>query len=389
MYFSALICNFLYPFQNSIQIFWKKAARVCEARGELFRKIRLCRFSEKRTHFGIKYSRIWSLIEKLYSDKTAIIMLHRVTTTINYSCASPLSGLEISAANLEKFILDRLSEGYKFISMDNLCDNFEKCLKKHLIITLDDGYKDNLTVAYPIFKKYNIPFTVYITNSFPDKCCKLWWYALYELAQNNSKVCFDMGGRNLFFEKNALKDEMFYKKLRDFYLSLNKAEEEIIYRQILEETGFAPDLGKEILDWRDVIELANDNLCTIGAHTGNHVNLRNLSKEEIFDEIYNAKVEVENKIRQRINHFSYPYGTNDSVNNEIIELVKDFGFKTAVITERDYINKKCSDAMHSLPRIGLNNYNYSKDRMNYLLNGVVIIKQRLLRKCVLQKRLML
>ena len=40
-----------------------------------------------------------------------------------------------------------------------------------------------------IFKKYNIPFTIYITTSFPDHNFTMWWYALEDIILNaNSHI---------------------------------------------------------------------------------------------------------------------------------------------------------------------------------------------------------
>lgn len=43
-------------------------------------------------------------------------------------------------------------------------------IKEGISVTFDDGYKNNLEIAYPILKSLNIPFTVFIsTNNFDDK----------------------------------------------------------------------------------------------------------------------------------------------------------------------------------------------------------------------------
>ena len=33
-------------------------------------------------------------------------------------------------------------------------------------------------IAYPILKKYEVPFTVYVATSFADRVGELWWLAL-------------------------------------------------------------------------------------------------------------------------------------------------------------------------------------------------------------------
>ena len=51
--------------------------------------------------------------------------------------------MKVTPEFLERFIIDLKSNGYEFISLDNLYDILikEKKQKKKIIITLDDGYK--------------------------------------------------------------------------------------------------------------------------------------------------------------------------------------------------------------------------------------------------------
>src|SRR5712691_10801335 len=49
--------------------------------------------------------------------------------------------------------------------------------RRFVCITVDDGYRDTLQWAYPIFKRNEVPFAVYIPTSFPDRLGELWWLA--------------------------------------------------------------------------------------------------------------------------------------------------------------------------------------------------------------------
>lgn len=41
-----------------------------------------------------------------------------------------------------------------------------------LLITFDDGYRNNYTLAYPIFKQFELPFSIFLVNSFIGKTLK-------------------------------------------------------------------------------------------------------------------------------------------------------------------------------------------------------------------------
>ena len=51
--------------------------------------------------------------------------------------------------------------------------NISDYQKNDCLITIDDGFKNNYTNAFPIFKKYDIPFIIFLCTSFLDN--KLIW----------------------------------------------------------------------------------------------------------------------------------------------------------------------------------------------------------------------
>lgn len=93
--------------------------------------------------------------------------LHRVRD--NLSSDINLRKYEITPTRLESLIYDCLNKGYDFVSMDEVYDfvsGRKRCKSKFIAVTLDDGYEDNYSIAYPIFKTYNIPFCVYVAQSY-------------------------------------------------------------------------------------------------------------------------------------------------------------------------------------------------------------------------------
>ncbi len=64
----------------------------------------------------------------------------------------------------------------------------------------------------------------------------------------------------------------------------------------------------------------------IGGHTLSHVDLTSISPEEAKNEILKGKNELEDIIGRKINKFCFPKG---KYNNNILEIVKEAGFKSA------------------------------------------------------------
>ena len=119
-----------------------------------------------------------SCLSSYFSGFATIFMLHRVSP-LGEGGIQPNENMKVTPEFLEKFIIDMRADGYSFISINRLHEIIlnREIVFKQIVITLDDGYKDNFNIAYPIFKKYDVPFTVYITSSFPNGSAYLWWYA--------------------------------------------------------------------------------------------------------------------------------------------------------------------------------------------------------------------
>lgn len=289
-----------------------------------------------------------------HGEIATILTLHRVYPFKNDALLLN-EGIRISPEFLKNFIFALQKNGYEFISLDRLYEiicNKEK-VKKKIVFTLDDGYKDNFTYAYPIFKKYKIPFTIYVTTSFPEKRAILWWYILEDLVKKNDQLYLSNGQVYECKEENQKKSA--FKDIRKIILSLTN-------------TGLLENLNKLFKDykidwykqcnelaltWEQIKDLSNDSLCTIGAHTSNHLSLNLLSKEEIIIEVLESKKLLEQKIEKKIEHFAYPFGGRNEIGKRECDMLKEFQFKTATTTRRGNIFLKHIDHLECLPRVYL------------------------------------
>lgn len=108
-----------------------------------------------------KIKRYWFLLTHPVIGE--VWQLHRVT--FKHSKQERMWPYEITPKRLENLIVEYQSKGYEFVSIAEVAERMKgKDGKKFVAVTLDDGYANNYEVAYPIFKKYEVPFCVYISR---------------------------------------------------------------------------------------------------------------------------------------------------------------------------------------------------------------------------------
>ncbi len=130
------------------------------------------------------------LLRPFFGGLGSILMFHRVCPPSGKKSVPGASDIEYTPERFEE-IIDHLSTlGYHFISLEELYSGLkqENLNSRIAVITFDDGYVDNFTYAYPILKKRRIPFTIYVTTSFPDGNAVLWWYLLEDLLNRNGEI---------------------------------------------------------------------------------------------------------------------------------------------------------------------------------------------------------
>ena len=266
-----------------------------------------------------------------------ILMLHRVVE--NRSVLEANRQMEITPELLEKTILDYQSKGYRFISLDEVHEivSTQKRLKqKFVCFTFDDGYVDNYDLAYPIFKKYNCPFAIYVATDFPDGKALLWWYVLEDILIDQNELilgddsrydCPTIEKKNATFD--AVRHKIFNSQSQDIAQTLNHLF--VNYSYSFEDKNRALAMS-----WEQIAELAKDDLCTIASHTMSHGVLPNMSVEQVEEELRDSKIKLEQCIQKKVEHFAYPYGAS---NKSVMNLATKVGYKTAVLANGGMIRK--------------------------------------------------
>lgn len=114
-------------------------------------------------------TKTYELKENMQYEKPYIpvLMYHEFKDIVGESESE--QSISVSTQLFEEQIQMLLQEDYTPITFKELEQYFEQkggLPAKPVIITTDDGYLSNYTIAYPILKKYNIPATYFITSAY-------------------------------------------------------------------------------------------------------------------------------------------------------------------------------------------------------------------------------
>lgn len=321
---------------------------------------------------ALYYSGVHQLTRPFYSGIGSILMFHRVLPQSNKPRIHNHQGLEVSPESLEGTINFFKKRNYDFISLDNLDDyRIEKHTRKRFVVfTFDDGYVDNYEIAYPILKKHNIPFTVYITTGLPDGHAFLWWYLLEELILENKSLELELGGKFKTYNTNSLKEkEIAFNQVRSVLAVADAAELEIHKANMFRNyQARSRQLTQFIsMSWSQIEELAKDPLVTIGSHTVNHYPLKSLSLNESNFELTESKKIIEAHITKEVLHFCYPIG---SYSSREVTLTPSCGYRTATTTNMNNFFGDHFNHSFELPRIMINSLTTEK-LLTLQVNGLL------------------
>jgi peptidoglycan/xylan/chitin deacetylase (PgdA/CDA1 family) len=257
---------------------------------------------------------------------------------------------------------------------------------KFAAFTLDDGYMDNYTHAYPVFKSYNVPFAIYVTTSFPDREAILWWYLLEDVLLREDEIEVQLDGQIIKYDTSTLiKKEAAFDAIQRHLTYAVGDNFELKCRSILRAPLNDPYQYVDglALTWEQIRELSQDPLATIGAHTIDHRALSKLSPAEAVRQVAESKLRIESQTGNEVRHFAYPYGSREAAGERDFSLVKECGFSTATTTRNGNIFGAHKAHLECLPRIAVNEI-LQKDieYLNLWINGLVPCCEHRFRKVV-------
>lgn len=270
---------------------------------------------------------------------------------ISFDDQSFINGRFLRESQLDK-LLKAMSEHFHAISMEDLKLGNLHPMKLNIVCTFDDGYKNNLTLAYPLFEKYNIPFTVFC-NDVP--------YHLMDLIDITH-----------YYQKELLQELIIYfqidlpiSHIKNYCKNLdpqkNRLFADFLYVRLYDSIKEQTRNFWELLTDEDLCTLDHSDLVSFGNHGANHVNYQFLTENQQLADL-NRVNERFKKLEINLNSFAYPFGTCSSTSISIIDKA---GYALQFSDDLNTDNPKILGRFTINPFISLENQLIAIDKGSY------------------------
>ena len=298
------------------------------------------------------------LIRFIFRHRLLVVMYHGVTTA-DYQ---PPVWTQLPFHVFEKQI-KWLSRNFNPVTLSDVVSaiKYGKALPPNsVLVTFDDGLKNNYTVAYPVLKKYQVPGAIFLTVDFIGTDHFFWvdelYMALVEAKLQGVAIDLSFPVADSCFKAGEIWDA--YYVLVEFLKRAPEVEREnrlkFIFDQVsIDRQKYRNDFG--LLSWNDVTTMDDEKLIEFGCHTATHKILTSISDENLENELLGAKQRMENKLGHKLNTFCYPnggFGVDYSAEHR--ELLHSAGYVCAFSTNSGMFNVG-SDHPFSIPRIAAGN----------------------------------
>jgi peptidoglycan/xylan/chitin deacetylase (PgdA/CDA1 family) len=199
------------------------------------------------------------------------------------------------------------------------------------MLTFDDGYRDNLTNALPILKKFGLPAIIFLTSGFIGTSNGFYWdIAAYCFSHTKKQSAFlPHLGEKVWADETAMRSVL--SEWVEALKRISEEEKQSAMRAlpaILEVEIPHLVFEKLMLSWEEARGMVLNGIA-FGAHTVSHPILTRVPLEQAEHELVESKKQIEEKLGAPIHTLAYPNGQSNDISPEVINAAKRSGFQAA------------------------------------------------------------
>ena len=136
-----------------------------------------------------------------------------------------------------------------------------KPLKNACMLSVDDGWRSTYDVIYPVMKKHNVPFTIFVSPHVMETGMNFWYYTL--------RFCNEDEIKDILIRRGYFAEEV---RKYPAELILKEILIDEVYDVLDEYLSLHPEINipRGFMNTEEVLELHRSGLVEVGAHTMIH-----------------------------------------------------------------------------------------------------------------------
>jgi peptidoglycan/xylan/chitin deacetylase (PgdA/CDA1 family) len=272
---------------------------------------------------------------RLWSRGPTVLFYHGIEENI---VDREVQALHLSLRAFERQIAF-VRRNREIVSMDDLYD----CIAsgraldpRQVILTFDDGYRNNLRVVAPLLNAWKLPFTIFVSSRHISEGRRFpsYYVRAAMLYTQNESIHLRSIRRTFALTTRTTRSSA----LATIIAALKKAPQHVVDEITLEckeqlsrvqwgdlDAYFS---SEEPMNWQDVRRVSEMG-AIIGSHCHDHCILHsNQSKEEVCRQLNQSKSTIEKNVAA-CRYMAYPNGTTDDISSVAYAAAKSAGFRIA------------------------------------------------------------
>lgn len=200
-----------------------------------------------------------------------------------------------------------------------------------VLITFDDGYLDNYTLAFPVLRSHSVPAAFFLSTGIVGSCHIPWWdhvaYVMKSARQRRFTLHYP-GELDVEIDARGIR-----KSVEDV-LMLYKSPRNTDPARFLAEVKEAakgddpPQSLRRFLNWEEAREMLAGGMA-IGSHTHSHPVLSQLTPAQQGEELTRSRQLLKTHLDIHADALAYPVGFPDSFSHETRKCAEDAGYRVA------------------------------------------------------------
>ncbi len=201
-----------------------------------------------------------------------------------------------------------------------------------VLVTLDDGYLDSYTTAFPVLRSHAVQAVFFLTTAFVGTNHLPWWDVIaYIVKRSRARVIRLEYPEPMTFDLDSTGMDKVIMQVLQLYKQPSMKDYERFVAELERACDSArppANVDRRFLNWDEAREMERGGMA-IGSHTHTHQILGKLSREQQTEELQRSRRIMEQELGHPIKVVAYPSGGRDTFSADTTRALADTGYKAA------------------------------------------------------------